>query len=113
MATRVSASLLFLVFYVCVFVCVCMRVCVCVYSIMSNSVTPWTIAHQTPLSMAFSRQEYSNGLLLSTPGGLPDPGIKPESLAFPALIASFFTTIPPGEPFVFYSKLPYGHLAVQ
>ena len=44
-------------------------------------VTPWTIAHQTPLSMGFPRQEYWSGLPSSTPGDLPDPGIKPKSTA--------------------------------
>ena len=36
-------------------------------------VTPWTVAHQAPLSMGFSRQEYWSGLPFSFPGGLPDP----------------------------------------
>ena len=38
---------------------------------------PWTVAHQSPLSMGFSRQEYWNGLLFPTPEDLPDPGIEP------------------------------------
>ena len=42
---------------------------------------PWTIACQAPLSMEFSRQEYWSGLPFSPPGDLPDPGIKPRSLA--------------------------------
>ena len=42
--------------------CVCVCVCVCVsHSILSYSATPWTTAHQTPLSMGFSRQEYWRG----------------------------------------------------
>ena len=41
-------------------------------------VSPWTVAHQTPLSMEFSRQEYWSGLPLPFPGDLPDPGIEPE-----------------------------------
>ena len=36
---------------------------------------PWTVAHQAPLSMGFSRQEYWNGLPFPSPGDLPDPGI--------------------------------------
>ena len=36
----------------------------------------WTIAHQAPLSMEFSRQEYWSGLPFPTPGHLPDPGIE-------------------------------------
>ena len=42
--------------------------------------TPWTVAHQAPLSMAFSRQEYWSGLPFPSPGDLPDPGIKLASL---------------------------------
>ena len=45
-------------------------------------VTPWTVVHQAPLSMGFSRQEYWSGLPFPSPGNLPDPGIKPE---YPAL----------------------------
>ena len=49
--------------------------------------TPWTITHQAPLSMGFSRQEYWSGLSFPLPGDLPHPGIKPGS---PALQADFF-----------------------
>ena len=35
-------------------------------------ITPWTVAHQAPLSMRFSRQEYGSGLPFPSPGGLPD-----------------------------------------
>ena len=41
--------------------------------------TLWTVAHQAPLSMGFSRQEYWGGLLFPSPGDLPDPGIKSGS----------------------------------
>ena len=41
---------------------------------------PWTAAHQAPLSMGFSRQEYWGGLLCPPPGDLPNPGIEPTSL---------------------------------
>ena len=41
--------------------------------------TPWTIAHQAPLSMEFSRQEYLSGLPCPSPGDLPYPGIEPRS----------------------------------
>ena len=47
-------------------------------------VAPWTVAHQLPLSVGFSRQEYWNGLPFSSPGNLPDPGIKPRSLTLQA-----------------------------
>ena len=46
--------------------------------------TPWTVAHQAPLSMGFSRQEYWNGLPCLPPGDLPNPGIKPASPALQA-----------------------------
>ena len=46
--------------------------------------TLWTVAHQAPLSVGFSRQEYWSGLPFSSPGDLPDPGIKPGSLALQA-----------------------------
>ena len=39
--------------------------------------TPWTVAHQAPLSMEFLSQEYWSGLLLPSWGDLPDPGIEP------------------------------------
>ena len=51
--------------------------------------TLWTVACQPPLSMEFSRQEYWTGLLLPTPGDLPDPGIQPVSLGSPALTGGF------------------------
>ena len=50
------------------------------------------IAHQVPLSMEFSRQEYWSGLPFPTPGNLPHPGTKPTSLASPVLAGRFFTT---------------------
>ena len=53
--------------------------------------TPWTVARQAPLSMGFSRQEYWSGLPFPSPGDLPDPGIKPVSLASPVLAGRFFT----------------------
>ena len=46
---------------------------------MSDFATPQTIAHQAPLSMEFSRQEYWNGLPCPPPGDLPNPGIEPGS----------------------------------
>ena len=54
--------------------------------------TPWTVARQAPLSMGFPKQEYWSGLLFPPPGDLPDPGIEPASLAFPALAGRFLTT---------------------
>ena len=57
--------------------------------------TPWTAAHQVPLSMGFSRQEHWSGLPFLPPGDLPDPGIETVSHA---LAGRFFTTEPPGKP---------------
>ena len=54
--------------------------------------TPWTVAHQAPLPMGFSRQEYLSGFPFPPPGDLPDPGIKPWSLLSPLLAGGFFTT---------------------
>ena len=59
---------------------------------------PWTVAHQPPLFMEFSRQEYWSGLPFPPPGDLPNPGIKPISPASPAVAGGFFTTEPPGKP---------------
>ena len=60
-------------------------------SVVSNSVTLWTVACQAPLSMGFSRQEYWSQLPCP-PGDLPDPGIETASLMSPALAGRFFTT---------------------
>ena len=57
--------------------------------------TPWTVAHQAPPSMGFSRQEYWSGLSFPSPGDLPDTGIEPRS---PALEADTLTSEPPGKP---------------
>ena len=78
--------------------------------------TPWTVAHQAPLSMAFSRQKCRSDLPCPPPGDLPDPeiklvspvspalqadsllgdlpdpGIEPASLMSPALAGGFFTS---------------------
>ena len=69
--------------------------CVCVCSVVPDSATPWTVAHQLPLSMGFPKQEYWSGLPFPSLGDLPDPGIEPRSLA---LVGRFFTTEPPGKP---------------
>ena len=57
----------------------------CVRSHVQLFATLWTVAHQAPLSMGFSRQEYWSGLPWPPPGDLPDPGIKPTSPASLAL----------------------------
>ena len=52
--------------------------------------TPWTVAHQAPLSIGCSRQEYWGRSPFPSPGDLPDPGIKPTSLASWILAGEFF-----------------------
>ena len=61
------------------------------FSHVQLHVTPWTVALRVPLSMGLSRQEYWSGLPFSSPGDLPDLGIKPTSLKSPALAGTFFT----------------------
>ena len=58
--------------------------------------TPWTIAHQAPLSIRFPRQEYWSGLPFLSPRDLPDPGIK---TGCPALQADSLPSEPPGKPY--------------
>ena len=73
----------------------------CVHTKLLSHVRPfvilWTVAHQAPLPMEFSRQEYCSGLPFPSPGDLPDPGIEPASLMSPALASGFFTTSSTGE----------------
>ena len=57
-------------------------------------VTPWTVAHQAPPSMEFSRQEYWSGLPFPSPGNLPNSGFEPGS---PALRADSLPSEPPGD----------------
>ena len=54
--------------------------------------TPWTVAHQAPLSMGFSRQEYRSGLPFPSPGDLPDPGIEPKSTCVVGRRFNFWAT---------------------
>ena len=61
--------------------------------------TPWMEAHQAPLSMGFSRQEYWIGLLFPSLGDLPSPGIKQGS---PALQVDSLLSEPPGKPMYHY-----------
>jgi len=77
-----------------------MFLCVCAQSLshIRLFLTPWTVARQAPLFMKFSRQEYWSGLPFPTPGDLPYPGIKPQSLVS---VGRFFTTVPPYSLIVF------------
>ena len=61
-------------------------------------VTPWTVAHQAPLSMEFSRQGYWSGVPFPTPGDLLSPGMETESPVTLALEGRFFITEPRGKP---------------
>ena len=73
-----------------------MHICVSVSrSVVSDFVTPWTVACQAPPSMGFSRQEYWSGLSFPSPGDLPNPGIKSAS---PALQADSLPVEPLGKP---------------
>ena len=75
--------------------CVC--VCARTHCHVQLFVIAWTVAHQAPLSLGFSRQEYWSGLQFLSPRDLPDPGIKPMSLASLSSVGGFFTTVPPGK----------------
>ena len=70
------------------------RACVCAQLIQSCLIlcSPWTVAHQAPLSMGFSRQEHWSGVPCPPPGDFPDPGIKHASLVSLALAGMLFTT---------------------
>ena len=74
------------------------------HSVVSSFATPWTVAHQAPLSMGFPRQEYWSELPFPSPGDLPHPGIKLRS---PSLASRFFTTTPPGKPFNFLPLIKF------
>ena len=71
---------------------------VCALNHVRLFTTPWTAAHQVPLSMGFSRQEYGSGFPFPSPGDLPDPGTEPVSLVSPAVAGGFLTTALPGKP---------------
>ena len=59
-------------------------------SVVSDSVTPWTVAHQALLFVGFTRQEYWSGFPFSPPGDLLDPRIEPAYRGAPALAGRFF-----------------------
>ena len=73
--------------------------CGLVAKLCPTLVTPWTVAHQSPLSMGFPRQEHRNRLPFPSTGYLPYPGIKPASPVLQTvswIAGRFFTTEPPG-----------------
>ena len=61
---------------------------------VSLFMTSWTVAHQAPLFMEFSRQEYWSGFPFPPPGDLPDPGIEP---VYPELVGRLLSTVTPGK----------------
>ena len=80
--------------------CVCVytsytRCCASLLSCVQLFVTPWTVAHQGPLSVGFCRQEYWSELPCCPPGNLPNPWIEPMS---PTLQADSLLSEPPGKP---------------
>ena len=66
----------------------------CMLSVVSDFTTPWTIAHQVPLFMEFSRQNYWSGLPFPPPGDFPYLEIEPEPLVSPELQVDFLSTAP-------------------
>ena len=83
-----------------------LRMHVCMLSCVRLFVTPWTVAHQAPLSTEFYRQENWSGLPFPSPVDRPHPGIK---LVSPALAGIVSTTESPEKPFV--QHLRVGRLA--
>ena len=78
-----------------------MKVLVTPFSHVQLFAAPWTVAYHAPLPMAFSRQEYWNGLPFPFPGDLPDPGIE---LWSPTLYADALPTEPPVKQEIINSK---------
>ena len=84
-----GASTYKLICHICVCVCACLQ---SRFSRVQLFVTRWTVAHQAPLSVGFSRQEYWSGLPCPPPGDLPNPGVEPMSPVSLALAGGSFTT---------------------
>ena len=88
----------------CVCVCVLKRtgMCVCVCARALSHVRlfaiPWTVAHQAPLSMEFSRQEYWSGLPFPSPGESSQPRNQTQVSCISYTTGGFFTAEPPGKP---------------
>ena len=79
-----------------------------VLSCVRHFATPWTVAHQAPLSMGFPRQEHWSRLPIPAPGDLPHPGIQPLSPESPALAGRFFYHCATWE-----AKVRYNHSYLQ
>ena len=92
------------------YVCYILYLCPCMlrqFNHVQLFVTPWTVAHQGPLSMGFSRQEDWSGLPFPSPGYLPNPGIKHVS---PPLAGRFFITSTTWEAHILYMSI---HVYIQ
>ena len=88
--------------------CLCAQLCL-------TLLIPWTVAHQAPLSMRFSRREYWSGLPCPPLVDLPDPEIELASLMSSALTGKYFTTSTTWEAqyrFIFYSYKSIPHFIV-
>ena len=85
-------------------VCVSVCVCVCVHALrcsdshVQHFATPWTVTHRATLSMGFPGKNTGMGWPFPAPGALPDPGIEPVSLAFPASAEGFLSPCHLGSP---------------
>ena len=93
-------------------------ICLCTMCMLSHfshvwlCATPWTVAHQPPLSMGFFRQEYWNGWPCPPPGDLPDPGMEASSLASPALAESSLPLGATWEALSLYHKSTYIYISI-
>ena len=67
-------------------------VCLCILNCVQLFADPWIVVQKALLSLEFSKQEYWSGLPFPALGDLPDPGMKPASLASPTLAGTFYTT---------------------
>ena len=79
-----------------------MQICMCAQSLsrVGLFMTLWAVvAHQAPVSMEFSRQEYWSRLPFPTPGNFPDPGIETASPSL-TLVGKLFTTVSLGKPYM-------------
>ena len=84
--------------YICIYMYIC-YICIICTHICIVIATPWTTAHQAPLSVRFSRQGYWSGLPFLSPGDLSNPGIELRS---PGLQADSLPTELQGKPYIVY-----------
>ena len=85
----------------------------CVRSITSDSATPWTIAHQAPLSMGFVQARILERVASSYSRGSSWSGIEPMFLASLALAGRFFTTAPPGMPSITITAVQFQNIFIN